>query len=388
MQINPGGRLRPEDVVGRDDEIARYWQVLERQGLVLSAERRIGKTHILLKMREECPETYCPIYQDLEAVHSVSDLLHSIYDAAQQINGRKKRLKAFVAKWSKMLPKIPGIELTPAQDNLLVLIAEAFNDLVSIVDDKKILLLWDEFPLMLHNIQRRHGSDVAIMLLDNLRTLRQNCKHSLRFLFTGSVGLHLVLRSLRKAGYKNDPVNDMMSLTVPAMSNENTKGLATALLQETDVDSSQISQLAEVIADEVGGFPYYVHHVADQLFQLHSPLSTSDVTDAVNKLIFDPHDPANLRYYVNRLSSYYSEEERVSSLLVLDTISGLDNPLNNMELINRCRHSNPNLKDEFLREIFSILSEDHYIERKKFSNEYVYDFRWRVVKRWWKETRL
>ena len=50
MQINPGGRLDIDDVVGRDHEIDRYWHVLERQGLILSAERRIGKTHILLKI--------------------------------------------------------------------------------------------------------------------------------------------------------------------------------------------------------------------------------------------------------------------------------------------------------------------------------------------------
>ena len=34
MQINPGGRLQPEDVVGRDREVARYWEILDRQGLV------------------------------------------------------------------------------------------------------------------------------------------------------------------------------------------------------------------------------------------------------------------------------------------------------------------------------------------------------------------
>ena len=40
MQINPGGRLNTKDVMGRDNEIARYWRVRERQGLVISAERR------------------------------------------------------------------------------------------------------------------------------------------------------------------------------------------------------------------------------------------------------------------------------------------------------------------------------------------------------------
>ena len=51
MQINPGGCLDTKDIIGRDNEIDRYWRVLQRQGLVLSAERRIGKTHILFKMR-------------------------------------------------------------------------------------------------------------------------------------------------------------------------------------------------------------------------------------------------------------------------------------------------------------------------------------------------
>ena len=73
MQINPGGRLNTKDVMGRDGEIARYWHVLERQGLVISAERRIGKTHIVLKMRDECRSGYLPIYQDLESVHSIAD---------------------------------------------------------------------------------------------------------------------------------------------------------------------------------------------------------------------------------------------------------------------------------------------------------------------------
>ena len=50
---------------GRDNEIARYWGVLERQGLVISAERRIGKTHIVLKMRDECRSGFLPFYQDL-----------------------------------------------------------------------------------------------------------------------------------------------------------------------------------------------------------------------------------------------------------------------------------------------------------------------------------
>ncbi len=74
--------------------------------------------------------------------------------------------------------------------------------------------------------------------------------------------------------------------------------------------------------------------------------------------------------------------------MVLDTMASLNTPLDFSKIANLCKHNNPNLKDEFLREILDILSEDHYIERKEDSGENVYDFRWGIVKRWWKETRL
>ena len=131
MQINPGGRLNTKDVMGRDSEIARYWRVLDRQGLVISAERRIGKTHIVLKMRDEYRSGYLPIYQDLEAVHSISDLIRSIYGAVQPSSGTPPGLKARIAKWSGLLPgKIAGVELPTAGRTSQVLLSDAFDDLI------------------------------------------------------------------------------------------------------------------------------------------------------------------------------------------------------------------------------------------------------------------
>ena len=168
MQINPGGRLDTKDVIGRDNEIERYWRVLQRQGLVLSAERRIGKTHILFKMRGECQSGYLPFYQDLEAVHSIAELIRSIYGTVQQSSSTLPNVKARIAKWSPLLPdKIGGIEMPTADASWQVLLTEAFDDLVNIADDNtRILMLWDEFPLMLHNLQRSAGPDTAIQLLD------------------------------------------------------------------------------------------------------------------------------------------------------------------------------------------------------------------------------
>ena len=388
MQINPGGRLNTRDVMGRDNEIARYWCVLERQGLVISAERRIGKTHIVLKMRDECRSGYLPLYQDLEAVHSIADLIRSIYSTIQQSSSTPPGLKTRIAKWSSLLPsKIAGVDLPTTDSAWQALLFDAFDDLIRIAGDSVILMLWDEFPLMLHNLQRREGPDSAIQLLDNLRALRLARAHRLRFLFTGSIGLHLVLRSLRKAGNANDPVNDMLSLTVPPLAHRDTCDLAAALLKQTPAAPAQIPDLALRIAGEVGGFPYYVHHVVDQLDQLRRQPTLQDVSSAVDSLVYDSHDPANLHYYLNRLSSYYAADERSLALLVLDTMAGQASPTPVPDLLNLCRHRDPTLTDEQLREILTMLAEDHYIEPRKCVGGAAYDFRWQLVKKWWKGRR-
>ena len=388
MQINPGGRLNTKDVVGRDAEIARYWDVLERQGLVISAERRIGKTHIVLKMRDECRSGYLPFYQDLEAVHSTPELVRWIYSTVHRSLSALPSLKAHIAKWSSLLPgKIAGVDLPTGDSTWQTLLSEAFDDLIGIADDRLILMLWDEFPLMLHNLQRREGADSAIRLLDHLRALRLLHADRLRFLLTGSIGLHLVLRSLRRAGNTNDPVNDMLSLTVPPMSHRDTSDLAAALLEETRAARTQIPDLASRIASEVGGFPYHVHHVVDQLDQLRRPPTLQDVSSAVDTLVYDPHDPANFNYYVNRLSSYYADDVRSLALVVLDTMAGLSSPTPVPKLLNLCRHRDPSLTDEQLREALTVLAEDHYIEPRKCAGGAAYDFRWQLVKKWWKERR-
>ncbi|MDD9963928.1 MAG: ATP-binding protein [Gammaproteobacteria bacterium] len=389
MQINPGGYLDLDDVVGRDDDIARYWRVLRRQSLVLSAERRIGKTHILLKMQDECLPGYLPFYQDLEGVHTVLDLIRSIYGTVQRSLPALSKIKGNIAKWSALLPnKIAGVNLPTAEQTWQLLLSEAFDDLIGIAGDDQILLLWDEFPLMLHNLHRQQGADMTMELLDHLRALRLVHSDRLRFVLTGSVGLHLVLRNLRRAGHANDPVNDMHSVTVPPITQSHARDLAASLLKTTQASPGQIADLASLIADEIGGFPYYVHHIVDQLDQLPRPPGPADVSNAVEQVIYNPHDPANLRYYANRLLLYYDERERTLALVVLRALAGQPEPTSAAKLLNLCRHEDVDLSAEKLREVLTLLEEDHYIEARKSPTGAAYDFRWPLVRKWWRETQL
>ena len=99
MQINPGGRLNTKDVMGRD-----------------------------------------------------TDFIRSIYAAVEEFSRTSPGVRARFAKWSGLLPhKVGGVDLPTADSNWQVLLSGAFDDLIRVADDRCVLMLWDEFPLMLHN---------------------------------------------------------------------------------------------------------------------------------------------------------------------------------------------------------------------------------------------
>jgi len=53
MKANPGGQIAIEDVVGRDQLIQTLWDTLEGTSVIMTAERRIGKTSIIRKMNAQ-----------------------------------------------------------------------------------------------------------------------------------------------------------------------------------------------------------------------------------------------------------------------------------------------------------------------------------------------
>jgi hypothetical protein len=62
MKANPGGTITSEAILGRENEIAAVWQMLEKRSCILSAERRVGKTSLLRKMTEHPQNGWIPVF--------------------------------------------------------------------------------------------------------------------------------------------------------------------------------------------------------------------------------------------------------------------------------------------------------------------------------------
>jgi hypothetical protein len=133
-----------------------------------------------------------------------------------------------------------------------------------------------------------------------------------------------------------------------------------------------------ILAEQTGGFPYYIHWVVSELRMAGRGVSPGDIDLMVKKLLTDPHDPCSLRHFKERIAGYYPKEERVVFGL-LDHAAKNTSPLGQAELINVAKAAGAT-DDDRVRELLRLLAVDHYLSRDTDGR---YAFRHALLRRWW-----
>ncbi len=382
MRTNPGGQIDPSEVIGRDKLIQNLWRILERQSLVLSAERRIGKTCAIKKMVNEASEDKLTFYHDLEGVRTSLEFVEIIFrDVEHYLSG----LKRTAERTRHLLAQLSGAEFqgfkfpditAPHWKNLLT---ETIEDLVE-HQDRTVTFFWDEMPLMLYNIKQQADENAAMEVLDILRSLRQ-MHPDLRMVFTGSIGLHNILASLRQAGYANAPTNDMNTVEIPPLSPADAQELAHRLLEGESIQTDNPQAMARAVANSVDGIPYFIHHLIDQIVQRGSVTNETTVSEIVDACLRDPQDAWNLRYYRDRINTYYAPDERPFALNLLDILSTTDRPLSFDDVFNLLKSRIETEDSEMARDVLTMLQRDHYLVQQANG---AFCFRFPLIQRCWK----
>jgi len=383
MKANPGGHIPPSEVVGRDDLIYVLWRTLERQSVVLSAERRMGKTCIIKKMVAEPPEGSLPIFRDLERIQTPLEFAELVFeDVEKYLSG----IRRTATKTRQFLSQLAGVEVGSLvkipqvhAQHWKTMLAHTIEDLVE-HQERKIIFFWDELPLMVYNIKQKTGEAAAMEVLDALRALRQT-NETLRMVFTGSIGLHNVITALKRAGYANSPTNDMYKVDVPPLSVEkDATSLALQLLKGEAIYSSDAEALAGCIAEIVDGIPFYIQHIVVQLALSGADATQEQVREIVGRFLVEDQDPWELRYFRERINTYYTEDERPFALNMLDILAGAEDFLSFETLFNRLKLKLATEDAELARHVLTLLQLDHYITRNP---EGAYRFRFAIIRRWW-----
>jgi hypothetical protein len=381
MRVNCGGQLAPEEVVGRDDFIAQLWQDLEHTSIVLTAERRTGKTSVIKRMHGEPRSSIPTFFQDLERVHTalefVEEMLRQVH---QQLSTQQRVLNRF----QQLMKSIGGTEI----GGVLTLPQSASPHwkalLVGIVDDLmaqqagRIVFFWDEFPQMLHNIATSAPRD-AMEILDVLRSLRQH-HADLRMLLTGSIGLHTVIALLQRNGYRNAPTNDMVHVTLPPLSQRDAEALARALMQGESIEASEPERVVQETAAVAGNIPFYIHQVVGAMRRRTVGPGTPHAI--AEEGLRDPQDAWGFRHYRTRISRDYEADDQRYALAMLDALSVSEVPLDFRGLMSRAKTHPGVTDDELARAVLKLLQQDHYVV--KASDTGAYTFRTPLIARWWR----
>jgi hypothetical protein len=259
----------------------------------------------------------------------------------------------------------------------------------------RVVFLWDELPLMISNIKDDHGVKVAMELLDVLRDHRlEDASGKLRMLYTGSIGLHLVVSELLHAGYRNDPTNDMVTFSLEGLEAGYAQELARQGLQglidggELEVSDS-VEAIAQTIAESTDGLPFYINHTVDRLAELRRPIKVVDVTATIDSLIMDPEDRAHFGHYAERIEIYYLFGEKAAqlALMILNIICRSEQPMAEDDIWDATITQIELTDKSFFQKTLAMLVKDHYLQRRLQADERAYQFKYNIIRKWWQKNR-
>ena len=313
----------------------------------------------------------------------ISQLQHPNYAQSSGYLSGLQRTAGRVRQWLTHLTgtEIGGVirfpdAVAPHWKTLLTKTIEALVE----QQDRTLIFFWDEMPLMLYNIKQQSGEAGAIEILDTLRSLRQ--MHSgLRMVFTGSIGLHNVITSLRRAGYANDPTNDMATEDVPALSSDAARELACQLVKGEGLQTDDLEETARAIITAVDCIPFFIHHVVDELARLGSTVNVARISEIVDACLTDSYDRWHLRYYCERIDTYYTPDERLFALNLLDVLSVTDHPLVFDDVFNLLKSRLETEDNETTRHVLTLLQRDHYLIQQTNG---MFRFRFPLIQRSWR----
>ncbi len=184
----------------RTEIVDDIWTELAKGNYILiAAPRRVGKTSIMRDIEKNPREGFTVIFESIQAVKSEKEFYETLYrlilSCLNKTDKAKKGILKFIKKKKISEIDIKGkIKIEEKDFNYL----EAINTIFKELGDRSetIVLLLDELPEVLHCINKAGKTEEAKAILKQLRTWRQSDFKKLRFVLSGSVGIHYVVKTI------------------------------------------------------------------------------------------------------------------------------------------------------------------------------------------------
>ena len=388
MKPNPGGIITGDAIIDREQDVDLIWRALQGKSVVLTSERRVGKSSVLRKMEENPKNGWMPILYWVEGIWHPIEFVEGLYDLiikkgilADKFHNLKKYYTKYVGG-----DQIGSWKLPKIKENWKTLLESTIEDISNA--NEKVLLMFDELPLMLsHFIQSKdYGPHVGMEFLDTLRGIRNKYEptEKIKFIFCGSIGIHLVIKDLKKNfGYNADPINNMKIVSLSGMHDSGAKLLCEKLSEDENYQFDDRAGIFDYICKHTDNLPYYIQHVFAYLQDLNEKTITEQsIENAIEYLLNDPEDDGFFNHYIDRIKTYYDESIKRWALFILDKACKKEDYWQEDDIINMVK-THEEIDDETVKEALNLLWSDHYLIRTRKDGKRFYKFKYSILQNWW-----
>ncbi len=382
-----GNIAKGRDLWDRQEEIKATWKALEKTSVLLKAPRRFGKTSIMYHLYENPKSDFKVFFQDTEGMNEPQDFISDLM-AKILIDSKVGNILRSMTKW---LSKIEEIEVADVRLKIKEEIQKDWKEkgLEFIANlagyNGKIIFLIDEIPVLVQNIDKKHGSQIAQEFLHWFRAVRQMPNLSkIRWVVGGSIGIEHILERI-KAGTK--VINDFQIIGIGPFSREEGKAYIKELLktegQIKRITSTTVNRILELIGAPV---PYFVQILAKESIhemerRREKTLSNEIIDIAYQKQVLGPASRTYFEHYFTRLKDYYDENsERVAKRLILEVAR--KKSAGKTELFKLFRmECKGKLPDERFSHLMTDIENDFYVSYDPENK--TYSFTTNILRDWW-----
>jgi AAA+ ATPase superfamily predicted ATPase len=385
-----GTPARGDSFFPREREVRKIISRLKNgNNLNLAAPRRVGKTSILYYLLDNKEADYVYVYVDTEAVSNEQDFFKKILKEIIKVEdiGNSGKLKKLFEGGHKFLGRIKGLKfmgygIDLADTDTAVDYKEDVIHLLSGIElenDKKIVILIDEFPQTIINIVESNGGSLAQakQFLQSNRELRMNpeINKRVRFILTGSIGLNHTVVSIDASAF----INDLNSVEMEPLSQEEADEFLGRLLssQGLSIQSESLKYILKIIEWLI---PFHIQLVVQEIGNIASKgvEITNGLVDKAFENIIQIRNSNHFEHYSSRLRKQFKNPDLPFVLEVLDKLAK-DGVIKKAVVFDlSVKHG---LEGKW-RHVLEVLVYDGYINNT--GDVETYRFNSPLVRLWWK----
>ena len=361
-----GQPVTGQDFFDRETEQRRLWESLSQGHVLLLAPRRVGKTSLMLRLKETAADHDLEIaYLSVAGTDDEVELVRKLYQAVSELPSASKLEKLGTGRVARLLRRVrkaKGFELDNGTwKDAAAELAEALGK------QGRRLILIDELPVfVLSLLQQEDGQERVRRFLSWFRALRQepDLNGRLYWLLAGSIGLDTVTARLRLG----DTINDLPLFNLGPFDRP------TAIRFLNELSASHGFPIAENVLehalDRIGWLiPYHIQLLfAEPRTHCDDNNVEPDLTavDAVFDVLLSKPKKAYFAWWQQRLHEELGQPDADYALLLLSTAvtdpNGVTRSTLEQALDERIRE--PREKKERLRYLIDVLEGDGYLVEK------------------------